>query len=67
MSNHGDPDIGIKLYNMLHESGFKNVKTRMIGFHSGNRSPEEFEKLVNFEFGGWLICADVLVREGLMR
>lgn len=44
----GDPDVGLRLGNLLKESGFSEIELSRSGFHLDQTQPKELKKIANY-------------------
>ncbi|MBN3581431.1 class I SAM-dependent methyltransferase [Algoriphagus aestuarii] len=44
----GDPDVGLRIGNLLKEAGFSEIELRRSGFHLDQTQPKEFKKIANY-------------------
>lgn len=62
----GDPQVGVRLGDLLEEAGYSNIDLRSGGFHLDNRQPEEKRTVFNYWKNLMSSAALSLLEEGLI-
>ncbi|WP_268033122.1 class I SAM-dependent methyltransferase [Algoriphagus sp. PAP.12] len=62
----GDPDVGLKLGNLLKEAGFSNIELHRGGFHLDQTQPHELQKICTYWKGLMKSGAEAIIEEGLI-
>ncbi|WP_373520388.1 class I SAM-dependent methyltransferase [Aquiflexum sp.] len=62
----GDPQVGVRLGDLLEEAGYRNIDLRSGGFHLDSRQPEEKRTVFNYWKNLMSSGAPSLLEEGLI-
>ena len=62
----GDPQIGVRLGDLLEEAGYQNINLRSGGFHLDSRQPEEKKTVFTYWKNLMSSGAPSLLEEGLI-
>lgn len=65
-SQQGDPDMGLRLGNVLYEAGFRQISLATQTFHHDNRQPDARRAMLRFWTGLMRSAADNLIQAGLL-
>lgn len=62
----GDPQVGVRLGDLLHEAGYQQIDLRSGGFHLDNRMPQEKKTVFTYWKNLMSSGAPLLLEEGLV-
>ena len=62
----GDPDVGLRLGNLLKDAGFSDVELHGGGFHWDQTQPQELKKIATYWKGLMKSGSEAIINEGLI-
>lgn len=62
----GDPDVGLRLGNLLKDAGFSDIELHGGGFHLDQTQPQELKKIATYWRGLMKSGSEAIINEGLI-